>query len=593
MSFSACIGNGFSAPERCARRLLEPSGSDAPLRTNIATFPGGAFGVAVRTDRPPVPFERLLRARSGSILAVAGIPTCAATRDVQSELQALVEEDCETAIRALTSFDGAFFAAFYHAPSHVVVLISDSLGALPVYFTRDARGLAFATTLRAFPATGLAAMAPDPAGWGAFIGAKHLIGDHTSVAGVERYPAAAVLTYDMAADRISTRTWWCWPEPDDRVTLDRVDTGEIVETISESASRYLTVGVPAILPLSGGFESRLLAGILTRAGERPVALSVANPYEHHEIEARFAAAVARELRLPFERAEPPADFFSTPAYLAYVRASDVESTSVNLFIAKLDAELLRRRACASWDGVVYGLFMKDFSDTPATRLIERYLSPDAPAWQAARRVFTPAFVDTMREALRVAAAREASRYPDSPEGHTLFRLQNRGRRRVLPNPLKVFGRHALPLMPGFTRDCVARLWRIPVREKNNLRLYRRIFEEHYSSLARIPFCSHGTLLPGTSRSLPYGVLSARSRIVQHPRIGAWLRRVGAAPDGTREPSPVAIALARVDLSGPYLDAERVRRLQAAGASRDPAHVLARELVFYWDAWTRVMSETPL
>ncbi len=242
---------------------------------------------------------------------------------------------------------------------------------------------------------------------------------------------------------------------------------------------------------------------------------------------------------------------------------------------------------------MFGLLMKDFSNPTPQRWAVEYLSPASSLWQAARLVFAPSFVDAMRDGLHATVSREMARYDDSLEGHALFFMSNRARRRAMPNPIKIFGRHAWPFLPGLTQRCVDVLWRIPIREKVDERLYRRVLERHFPELARIPYCSHGHLLPGTGRGLGYRVLAARSAFVQHPRVGDWLRRVGVVPDDASEPTPVATALTRVDLDSPFLDADGVRRLKAMGATRDPAGSMGRELVFYWDSRQRIMSGRPL
>jgi asparagine synthetase B (glutamine-hydrolysing) len=128
------------------------------------------------------------------------------------------------ATRLLTELDGAFLCARYDATTRRVTFVGDFFRALPAYVAVDDRGVAVASTIRAFPCTGLVAPRPDPAGWGAFIGAKHFIGDDTSIAGVMQYPAATVLEYDVRRDHSTSRVYWRWPDADPRVTMSRVDT---------------------------------------------------------------------------------------------------------------------------------------------------------------------------------------------------------------------------------------------------------------------------------------------------------------------------------------------------------------------------------
>ena len=205
------------------------------------------------------------------------------------------------------------------------------------------------------------------------------------MANVTRVEPATVLEYEPHTDRLSTRTYWTWPDVRPRMNEADVDTGALVELIEASIDAYDTYGAEGTLLLSGGYESRLLAALLARAGRRPTALTLRNPYEHLEIDGRFAARVARELAMPHVVRDSDPEFFSTGQYLEYVRLSDVGTTSVNLFIAQVSAELQAARVEASWDGVCYGTVIKDKSAVSfETFLGAAMKGPDSPAWRAAR-----------------------------------------------------------------------------------------------------------------------------------------------------------------------------------------------------------------
>lgn len=585
---AACVGPGPPAPADTVRDLLQAQVRSLPVECSIEPFPGGAFGVAIRTDRPRPDFDPLLRGPSGSLLAIAGVPTLARPERVADRMAAAVGADAAGAVRIVTSFDGAFFAAFRDARSGSVVLVTDLLGRQPVYLAHHARRLVLSTTMGSLPAAGVVPPDPDPAGWGGLVDSGRLVGDLTTIAGVTHAPDASVLTYDAAADRLTSRSWWEWPEPDPGASLDRLDTGSLVDTFRESVGRYLDLRAPGVLLLSGGYDSRLVAALLTELGERPFALAVENPYQHLEVEGRLAAMVARAIDLPLERATPPAAFFSTAAYADYVRDSEVTSSSLNLFIAQIDAELAARGAPAFWDGFAFGDALKAVYRTDMARLLdEEMIGLGRRAWRAAARVFARPFVLEMHDRFVDALEREIARYPPTVEGSSRF-FRFHGGRRASINPLQVYARRALPLLPGLTRACLAEAARIPAPQKAGGALYRLILMRHFPAAARVPACSCGTLMPGSGRSVTRALLAARSAIVEHERIGNWLRRVGLTPQ--RLPSAlVARALEEVDLDSPTLDADGIRRLRATGHTREPVAAAARELVFYWHAWTRMID----
>jgi hypothetical protein len=118
-------------------------------------------------------------------------------------------------------------------------------------------------------------------------------------------------------------------------------------------------------------------------------------------------------------------------------------------------------------------------------------------------------------------------------------------------------------------------------------LYFRMFERHFPELARMPWCSGGHLMAGTSKDAAYYALAARSAILEHPRVGNVLRRIGLAP---ALPASVAVrnAVTHANLDDPFTHADGVRRLQRDAASGTIEDTFARELVFYWSMWREVM-----
>lgn len=528
------------------------------------------------------PIETVLTGPTGRQLWIAGLPI-APGRNLREALGAVLEGDLAATMEALTALDGAFAAFVWDPAVRRLVIVTDFLGQQPLYMRRTSGEIAFAGTLAELATGG----EPDPAGWGAFIGLGYFIGHRTSVAGVTRVGPATILEYEPDTDRLSTRAYWKWPRVRPEVT--KPDTGELLDLLTESIEGYREYGSEGTLLLSGGYESRLMAALLVRAGMRPAALTLRNPYEHLEIDGRFAAQVAWELGLRHVVRDPDPHFFSTEKYLEYVTLSDVATTSVNLFIAQVCAELQAAGARASWDGVCYGTVIKDKSTASFDAFLQKALKQlDAPAWQAARRVFGPAFVDEMWAELHRALAEEIARYDDESAGVAEFFVRNRVRNRVTPNPLKVYANFVLPFMPGLTKAFHERAVPIPAAIKAHDGLYRQILEQHFRRLARLPLCSGGRLLPGTRPDAGYRLLAARSAIVEHPRVGNLLKRFGLTP-ARPESRVVAEAVRTANLDDTMLNPDGVRELQRAQSRGTNEDTFARELVFYWTMWRRMTT----
>jgi hypothetical protein len=561
----------------------------SPTVTVTHSFQGNSLNVNV-SDIPPrqgaVELSRL--GRRGQRLWIIGLPIVL-DGSLDTVLDRAVQADARGAEQALTSLDGAFAAFWWDPAAKQLLVVNDFAGLQPIYVRREAGSVAFAPRIDSLAGHDVA---PEPAGWGGFVGFGNFIGERTSVAGVTRVPPATVIDYQAATDQLSSATYWRWPSMAPGVTLDKVDTGGLLDAIDASLRAYEIYGKTPTLLLSGGFESRLLAALLTRAGQSPSALTLRNPYEHMEIDGRFAARVARTLGLRHVVRDPDPDFFSTPTYLDYVRRHEIASTSVNLFIAQVSSELQAAAVEATWDGFPFGCIIKEKSGPSFDEFLSHTMkSFDGPEWRAARQVFAPSFVAAMRASLEDAVHREVETCHPAPHGTQQFFQRNRIRHRIAPNTLKVYAGFLTPFLPGLAKAVYERVVPIPPSVRKHEALYFRIFERHFPALARIPWCSGGHLFAGTHRRLSYRAVEARSAMVEHPRVGNLLRRFGIAA-ARPYPSCVSEAVQAAALDDSHLNADGIRALQRLGPTGTNSDTFARELVFYWTMWRSVMSAAP-
>jgi len=464
----------------------------------------------VDVPRPKVPVELERVGPQGRRLWVDGLPVVL-NDSLDRLLDAAVRGDLASARRTLTSLEGAFAAFLWDPAERRLIVVNDIAGIQPLYMRRRTGGVMFAPRIDALAAE----PRPDPTGWGAFVGIGCFVGDRTSVDGVTRVPPATIVEYDAVSDRVSCAEYWRWPAARPDLTLDRVDTGALLSVLDASLLAYDVYDQPPPLLLSGGFESRLTAALLVRAGRPPTALTLRNPYEHFEIDGRFAARVARHLGLRHIVRDPDPHFFSTTKYLEYVKLHEVASTSVNLFIAQIASELQAAGVEASWDGFAFGSIIKAKYDETFDAFLQQMMKPaDGPAWRAARQVFSAEFAQAMFDGMRRAIEREVEACYPAPHGTQQFFQRNRIRHRIAPNTLKVYSRFLLPYLPGLHRDYYERVVPIPTSARRGEALYRLIFERHFPSLARLPWCSGGHLSAGTRKGATYHALAARNSTIR-------------------------------------------------------------------------------
>ncbi|POM26057.1 Asparagine synthetase [glutamine-hydrolyzing] 1 [Actinomadura rubteroloni] len=166
-------------------------------------------------------------------------------------------------------FKGMFAFAVVERDTGTVVLARDRLGIKPLYVTRDARRLRFASTLPALLAGGGVDTSLDLVALHRYMTFHSVVpAPRTILAGVEKLPPATVRTI-TADGRIEDRCYW---RPDFTRSLDGVEWVEAVrDALRAAVARRMVADVPVGVLLSGGLDSSLIVALLAEAGQRDLA----------------------------------------------------------------------------------------------------------------------------------------------------------------------------------------------------------------------------------------------------------------------------------------------------------------------------------
>ncbi|MFP5023332.1 N-acetylglutaminylglutamine amidotransferase [Pseudonocardia phyllosphaerae] len=166
-------------------------------------------------------------------------------------------------------FHGMFAFAVHSRDDGSLTLARDRLGIKPLYLTRDAHRLRFASTLPALLAGGGVDTSPDP------VALHHYLSFHavvppplTVLAGVRKLPQATVRV--IRRDGRETDTCYWRPEHVRRPEfegLDAADWAAILREKLRTAVRRRTVSdVPVGVLLSGGLDSSVIVALLAEHG---------------------------------------------------------------------------------------------------------------------------------------------------------------------------------------------------------------------------------------------------------------------------------------------------------------------------------------
>lgn len=474
--------------------------------------------------------------------------------------------DADAAARLMPQYDGAFAGVFWDAGRDVLVVVTDCLGMQPLYMRRVDGELTLVSETKALRGK------PDLAAWGAFISIGHPIGARSLMQDLVRVPPASILTYDCRRDLLDIRRYWQWPDPSD-AWRDFDFLGALERDIHACAAH----GDPGTLLLSGGFDSRLLLFLLQRAALPVRALIVAHEDEYGDADGRLAEAAVALTEMPFRKAHPPADFFSSSAYLDYLLACDAAFPSLDLFIAKVASQI---RDTAVWDGLVPGFVFMPLHQPRGgfdAYLRQEIRSPDSMIWRAAERLFKRDVYEAMRDGFAQDLDAEVARLPRDAHGLARFVIENRSRNRASSNPLKVYANQGDAFTPGLSRDFMAHAATIPFERKLDGHFYRYLLARLDRRSLDVPFISGGDLMKGRAFSPAYARECLRHAYfrqrARHPRLfpGGAGGKVGRS---------TFLGDHLLQDGDDWLHAEFGDRMKGAA----PEVGLAWKLLFHWKAW---------
>jgi len=550
-------------------------------KLDIASLPCGEIGVLYAPGQQSVALTNagigpgLQRLENGDVIAWSGLPLAP-----NRKLWVPRASDLPDVAPRL---DGTFAAIGWSAATQQLYVVTDFLGLQPIYVGDPQGHWTAATETKAFPYT------PDPAGWGGFISCGHAIGRGSMTLHAERPRPATILTVTPGAPgsgspaKVETTRYWQFPTQGTK----EPSAEEAVDALLENAAAYQAVAEENVCLLSGGFDSRLILGLLYRMQvEQRRALILSHDDEDADLDGRLARMVARRTGTPVSTYQPDRDYFSSADYLDYVWGIDGATPNLYLFIAQLSGGLSNTGAI--WEGLIPAMAFKSIQRTEEGSFAAFRQQKCKPVPEVIQ-IFKPWARQMFLDAFDAEFERTRSFYPDSPHGMWQWVIDNRMRHRIGVNPTKVYANYATPLMLGASR----RLWDItapaPYDQRHSRSLYLDVFRTLAPELARVPFYSGGVLHRADSPAMLFAACYYGQRmwkaIARNQRIA---RRLGVAKHYGFAPSSFVRHPALYQEDDDMLDVDVVRRAETDEALRK--HV--GKQLFHWRT-TRWVHENRL
>lgn len=166
-------------------------------------------------------------------------------------------------------------------------LHAGALGLVDVYYVRVGEAVYFSSLIQ--PLLSLVQVEIDWTAWASILQVTFPLGEATPYTQVKRLPGASALVFDgrrLSTERRLPR--WLRSEPYEAWT----SAGEIVEILHEVYKDY--DGRPLLVPVSGGYDSRLLCSVAVARGA-DVESWTTSPDDGTDTDIAFARAITKEL----------------------------------------------------------------------------------------------------------------------------------------------------------------------------------------------------------------------------------------------------------------------------------------------------------
>jgi asparagine synthase (glutamine-hydrolysing) len=196
---------------------------------------------------------------------------------------------------------GQFAVALWDSCRQRLLLARDRFGIAPLYWTRQAGWLLFASEIKALLASGLVEPRADLRGLNHLFTFFSFPGPVTCFQGVELLPAGRYLRIqrDEGGARLSEHTYWqidfpdCGQEDHGRSEKQLVDGFEAV--LLPAVERRLRADVPVVAYLSGGVDSGTVVALASHVRKRSIPTFTIRIADPHLDETGEAALTARHV----------------------------------------------------------------------------------------------------------------------------------------------------------------------------------------------------------------------------------------------------------------------------------------------------------
>lgn len=173
-------------------------------------------------------------------------------------------------INFLTKMEGMFAFAIYDLNTNTLTLARDRAGEKPLYYYLSDKFLLFSSELKSLLVSGLVPREINVNAMSQYFQLTYIPAPECIIKGVKKLMPASIMTVDLNGKCMCESYWRLVIRNDD--ALKDYDTCKklLRDALFNSVEQRMTSDVPIGTFLSGGFDSTIISGIMSRISTRPV-----------------------------------------------------------------------------------------------------------------------------------------------------------------------------------------------------------------------------------------------------------------------------------------------------------------------------------
>jgi len=399
-------------------------------------------------------------------------------------------------IQKIAGWDGLFAVALFLKSERKLILAADPFGMYPLYYARYGDGWVFSISidllLRCLPAK----ITLNTTAAAEYLHFHYCLGDKTLANEVVRVPQGCALTLCLPDGRVQCDRLWDMKELPEPVAPPKgvpseADVSELVTALDTAVERRLHHTGTNLCLLSGGWDSRALAGLMTRRGLSFPTLTTYGDVGNLD-DPECARLVADELQLVNTYIPLPPDYLARH-WRDKCLATDF-ATTMHTWLWPLTHQHDFSGA-VNMDGIAGDVALKGLMLSTEHLALLNQRDEDGlfeALWRhhgvgdALQRCLKPRVTNEWIERARQSLLAALACWDGHPNALSFFVIGHRTRRAIAASPCLLLERRLRNVAPFLDRDFMKLAMGIPPQHKLSGDLYRQVLRTIRPSLDAIP-----------------------------------------------------------------------------------------------------------